>query len=203
MARAPGSLLRRNVLLMVGTVLVGQILAGLFVLNFVMQPQIERVAAVTADMILGLSQAMRTMDPADKDALLTRFEANGDIAIRRSLSHKVPVPRFPNYLERRFIAAMSERLAAREELAWRKGDGNRLWFRLNLGGQDYWISATPPTQRSALASLFYAFAAAFAVAIVAGYWLQRRLDAPLRRLAREVEALDPLRGPEPVDVRGP
>lgn len=197
------SLFRRNVLLMMGLVLAGQILAGLFVLNFVMQPQIERVAAVTADMILGMSESMNTMTRAEKDTLLSRFEKNGDIAIRRKLDEEASAPRFPNYFERRFIIAMGERLYGHQDLDWRKGDGNRLWFRLDLGGEKYWVSATPPTQRSALASLIYAFGAAFLVAVVAGYMLQRRLDAPLRRLAAQVEIYDPVRDSEPVDVSGP
>lgn len=197
------TLLRRNVTLMIGVVLAGQVIAGIFVLQFVMRPQIERVASVTADMVAGLSQGMKTMSDAEREALFARIGEGGDIAIRERLAQGTRVPRFPNYIERQFISAMTRRLSAHSELAWRKGDGNRLWFRLDLGGRNYWISATPPTQRSGLVSMVYAFAAAFVVSIVAGYLLQRRLDAPLRRLAAEVEGYDPVRDSEPVATDGP
>jgi len=197
------TLLRRNVTLMIGVVLAGQVIAGIFVLQFVMRPQIERVASVTADMVAGLSQGMSGMSEAERAALFARIGAGGDIAIRERLSHGARVPRFPNYIERQFIAAMTRRLSAHSELDWRKGDGNRLWFRLDLGGRNYWISATPPTQRSGVVSMVYAFAAAFVVSIIAGYLLQRRLDAPLRRLASEVEEYDPVRDSEPVATDGP
>lgn len=202
-AGRPRSLLRRNVALMVAVVLAGQILAGLFVVLFVMGPQIERVAAVSADMVLGISQGMEGLPVDRQRAVLARFERGGEIEIRTHLSGAAPRARFPSYIERRFIRAMNARLAPDQNLDWRKGEGNRLWFRLRLGANSYWVSATPPSQRSALASLVYALASAFVVAVAAGLYLQRRLDAPLRRLAAEVEAYDPQRESAAVAVAGP
>lgn len=197
------SLLRRNVALMVGVVLAGQVIAGLLVMAFVMRPQIDRVANVTADMIAGLSQVMGDMPDQRRAALIAQIEAGGDLAIREGADAPTGRPRFPNFIERQFIRALSARLAQHQELAWRTGEGNRLWFSLKLGGRGYWISVTPPTRRGALGSMIYASIAAVVVSLACGLWLQRRLDAPLRRLAAEVDAYGPGHALQPLDTSGP
>ncbi|SFF98755.1 two-component system, OmpR family, osmolarity sensor histidine kinase EnvZ [Novosphingobium sp. CF614] len=201
------SLLHRNVALMIGVVLAGQMIAGLLVMTFVMRPQIDRVANVTADMIAGLSQVMADMPAERRTALIRQIEAGGDLAIREGDAAPTGRARFPNFIERQFIRSLTERLAAHEELSWRTGDGNRLWFRLKLGGRSYWISVTPPTRRGALASMVYASIAAIIVSLACGLLLQRRLDAPLRKLAAQVDAYG-LHGPvggaaAPLDTSGP
>lgn len=197
------TLLRRNVALMVGVVLAGQVIAGLLVMTFVMRPQVDRVANVTADMIAGLSQVMDDMPDARRAALIARIEAGGDLAIRESADAPTGPARFPNFIERQFIRALSARLSRHRELAWRTGEGNRLWFHLKLGTRGYWISVTPPTRRGALASMFYASFVAVAVSLACGLLLQRRLDAPLRRLAADVDASGPGHAPHPLDTSGP
>lgn len=197
------SLLRRNVALMVGVVLLGQVMAGLLIMLLVIGPQVDRVANVTADMVAGLSQVMNDMPAERRAALLVRIEEGGDIAIREGASAPTGPARFPNFIERMFIRSLSNRLAEHHELAWRTGDGNRLWFRLQLGNHDTWISVTPPTRRGAVASLVYALAAALVVALFCGVLLQRRLDAPLRRLALAVDEQGPGRLPAPLDTSGP
>lgn len=205
---APKSLFRRNVALMVGVVLAGQVVAGLLVLAFVIRPQIDRVANVSANMIVALSQVMEEMPEPRRRALIARIGEGGDVVLRQGDIEPTTRPRFPNFIERQFIRTLSERLANHPELYWRTGDGNRLWFHIRLGGQNTWVSVTPPTRRSALLSLFYAFAVAFVVAVVCGLLLQRRLDAPLRRLAAQVDAYGPddaKKGePQPaLDISGP
>ncbi|MCJ2179257.1 ATP-binding protein [Novosphingobium album (ex Hu et al. 2023)] len=209
MARGvPKSLFRRNVALMVGVVLAGQVIAGLLVLAFVIRPQIDRVANVSANMIVALSQVLEEMPEPRRAALIARIGEDGDVVLREGDIEPATRPRFPNFIERQFIKALSERLSNHPELSWRTGDGNRLWFHIRLGGENTWVSVTPPTRRSALFTLFYAFAVAFVVAAVCGLLLQRRLDAPLRRLAAEVDAYGPddaKKGqPLPVlDISGP
>ncbi|MCT2401387.1 ATP-binding protein [Novosphingobium mangrovi (ex Huang et al. 2023)] len=203
-----GTLFRRNVTLMVGVVLAGQVVAGLLVLAFVIRPQIDRVANVSADMIVALSQVMEEMPEQRRAQLIARLERGGDVLVRENEAEPEGRPRFPNFIERQFIRAMSSRLSSHPELVWRTGDENRLWFHLQLGGRETWISVTPPTRRSAIMSLFYALAVAFFVAVACGLLLQRRLDAPLRRLAAEVDAYGPddakkAQVPPALDTSGP
>jgi len=192
----PRSLLRRNVALMVGVVLAGQVVAGLLVMALVIQPQVNRIAQLTADMISVLTHVMEDLPDAERKIMLSRFESSGNVLIRleepanRAASQRLR-NRVPNFVERQFVRALSHRLGSGRELKWQRGADDRLWFEMRLGTQTVWISVTPPSGRSALQTMLYAFLVAFIVAAAAGLLLQRRLDAPLQRLAAQVDAFAP------------
>lgn len=57
-------LFRRNVAMLIGVVLAGQLLAGLLVQIWVIGPQTTRVADVTADMIHALSTTVGNLLPS-------------------------------------------------------------------------------------------------------------------------------------------
>ncbi|RXR30861.1 HAMP domain-containing protein [Sphingobium fluviale] len=196
-------LIHRNIALLVGVVLAGQLLAGLLVMALVVQPQTARVASVTADMIEALSSAMDGLPPARRAALIAQINRRGAMAIRRA--HDVPGdgPRFPSFIERQFTRALADRLATQRDLVWRTDAGRRLWVSLTLGGQDYWVSVTPPRSRGAMTSLLMASFIAFLVSAVGGLLLQRRLDQPLRRLAAAVDGYTPEQAHAPLDTSGP
>lgn len=192
----PRSLFRRNVALMVSVVLAGQVVAGLLVMALVIQPQVDRIAQLTADMVSVLTQVMDDLPESRQPAMLTSIESGGKVLIRLNEPARAGMQaglrdRLPNFVERQFIHALSVRLAGQGDLKWRRSTDNRLWFRLKMGRQMVWVSVTPPSGRSAMKTLFYAFVVAFAVATAAGLLLQRRLDAPLRRLAAQVDAFPP------------
>lgn len=181
---------------MVGVVLAGQVVAGLLVMALVIQPQVNRIAQLTADMVSALSQAMDGLPETQRQTMLARIESGGKVLIRlhepaRADGQPGLRDRLPNFVERQFIRALSARLAGQGDLKWRRSTDNRLWFRLKMGRQIVWVSVTPPSGRSAMQTLFYAFVVAFLVAAAAGLLLQRRLDAPLRRLAAQVDAFPP------------
>lgn len=192
----PRSLLRRNVVLMIGVVLAGQVVAGLLVMALVIQPQVNRIAWLTADMVFMLDQVMDDLPEHRRQDMLARIESGSNVLIRLSEPARTDRQpglrdRLPNFVERQFIRALSTRMGRQGELEWRRSTDKRLWFRLEMGRQMLWISVTPPSGRSALQTLFYAFVVAFVVAAAAGLVLQRRLDAPLRRLAAQVDAFPP------------
>jgi two-component system osmolarity sensor histidine kinase EnvZ len=199
----PRALLHRNIVLLVGVVLAGQLLAGLLVMALVVHPQTARVAGVTADMIEGLSTALAAMPPQQREATIARLNRNGSMLIRPLGEVPGDGPRFPTYIERQFMRALAGRLATQDRLVWRTDAGRRLWVRLTLGRDDYWVSITPPRNRGAMTSLLMAFAAAFLVASAGGLLLQRRLDRPLRRLAEAVDDYDPDRPHAALATGGP
>lgn len=192
----PRSLLRRNVALMIGVVLAGQVVAGLLVMALVIQPQVNRIAQLTADLVSVLTHVMEDLPEAERKIMLSRFESSGNVLIRleepadRAASQRLR-NRAPNFVERQFVRALSHRLGSGRELKWQRGADDRLWFEMTLGTQTVWISVTPPSGRSALQTMLYAFLVAFIVAAAAGLLLQRRLDAPLQRLAAQVDAFAP------------
>lgn len=192
----PRSLLRRNVVLMVGVVLAGQVVAGLLVMALVIQPQVNRIAQLTADMISVVTHVMDDLPASQQQIVLAQIQDNGNVLIRLkepAVSHAQPSlrNRVPNFIERQFIRALTNRLDRAGALVWRRGADDRLWFQLEMGRQTVWISVTPPSGRSALETMLYAFVVAFIVAAAAGLLLQRRLNAPLRRLAAQVDAFVP------------
>ncbi|MBB3859574.1 two-component system osmolarity sensor histidine kinase EnvZ [Novosphingobium hassiacum] len=192
----PRSMLRRNVALMVGVVLAGQVVAGLLVMALVIQPQVNRIAQLTADMISVLTHVMEDLPEAERKIMLSRFESSGNVLIRLqepadNAASQTLRNRVPNFIERQFVRALSHRLGSGKELKWQRGADDRLWFEMQIGTQAVWISVTPPSGRSALQTMLYAFLVAFIVAAAAGLLLQRRLDAPLQRLAAQVDAFAP------------
>lgn len=196
-------LIHRNIALLVGVVLAGQLLAGALVMLLVIRPQVERVAHVTSDAIGALSLAMAEM-PSDRRAtLLNAINGKGGMAIRPASNAPPDGIRFPNFVERQFIRALADQLTTQERLVWRTDLDARLWVRLRLGGGEYWVSVTPPHTRGAFASLLLAFCTAFIVAVVGGLALQRRLDQPLRRLALAVDDYGPEMVQQPLDTSGP
>lgn len=192
----PSSLLRRNVALMVGVVLAGQVVAGLMVMALVIQPQVNRIAQLTADMVGVLAHVMEDLPDTERKKMLSRIESSSNVLIRLedpsdgAASERLR-NRVPNFIERQFVRALSDRMDAGRDLKWQRGADDRLWFELQIGTQAVWISVTPPSGRSALQTMLYAFLVAFIVAAAAGLLLQRRLDAPLQRLAAQVDAFAP------------
>lgn len=196
-------LIHRNIALLVGVVLAGQLLAGGLVMLLVIRPQVDRVANVTSDAIGALSMAMAEIPTDRRVVLLEAINRQGAMAIRPVMDAPADGIRFPNFVERQFIRAMADRLTTQERLAWRTDTEARLWVRLQLGGADYWVSVTPPHTRGAFASLVLAFCTAFIVAVGGGLALQRRLDQPLRRLAAAVDDYAPETVQQPLDTSGP
>lgn len=192
----PRSLLRRNVALMVGVVLAGQVVAGLLVMALVIQPQVNRIAQLTADMVSVLTHVMEDLPEGRRKVILSQIESSGNVLIRLEEPGDSAAPqrlrnRVPNFIERQFVRALTARLDPGRDLKWQRGADDRLWFQLQMSTQTIWISVTPPSGRSAMQTLLYAFLVAFIVAAVAGLLLQRKLDAPLRRLAAQVDASAP------------
>lgn len=196
-------LIHRNIALLVGVVLAGQLLAGGLVMLLVIRPQVDRVANVTSDAIGALSMAMAETPADRRSTLLEAINRQGGMAIRPAIDAPSDGIRFPNFVERQFIRALADRLTTQDRLVWRTDQDARLWVQLQLGGSDYWISVTPPHRRGAFASLLVAFCTAFIVAVVGGLALQRRLDQPLRRLALAVDDYQPEMVRQPLDTSGP
>lgn len=196
-------LFSRNVAMLIGVVLAGQLLAGLLVQIWVIGPQTTRVADVTADMIHALSTTVGNLPAERRAAVIADLSDGSHLLIRPVSDPPTDGQRFPTFIEYRFMRALAARLTTQHKLDWITDTRGRLWIRLALGPDDYWVSVTPPRRRSAMTSLLAALAAAFLVATIAGLFLQRRLDRPLRRLAASVDAYDPERLSPPVATDGP
>ncbi|MBD3730846.1 MAG: HAMP domain-containing protein [Sphingomonadales bacterium] len=199
-----GSLLRRNLGLLVSVVLAGQLLAGVLVLAFVLQPQTVRVADISARMLDAVSVALEEQhDPASRARIVAGINSSGNIQLRPlSDTPDAQGSAFPNFLERLYMHALARRLH-QQEIAWRTDGGGHLWLLLELGGEQWWVNMTPPRIAGPLLSLVVALLVAFIVAVAGGYLLQRRLNRPLGELTRGVASFQPGRVPQRIVVEGP
>lgn len=203
-SRAPfRRLVHRNIALLVCVVLAGQLLAGVLVLGLVINPQVTRVAVVTTSMIETLSRTLDELPPRRQAELLAAMNRDVDVAIRPETRPPSDGPRFPTAIERLFMRAVAHRLSSQPDLVWRTDAGRRLWVRLRLGRDYYWVSITPPRSRGAMTSLLTALFAAFVVSVAGGLALQRHFDRPLLRLKQAVDDYDPDRPGSPLDEDGP
>lgn len=198
------SLLRRNIGLLVGVVLTGQILAGLMVVMLVLRPQTVRVADITARMLNAVSVEMEGKDAQAQARLVALIDSPRSISMRPDNDPPSAGGRnFPNFMERMFMNALAARLPKAEDMHWRTDPEGRLWMRVRLGGAPWWVNMTPPRPASAIVSLALASIIAFIVALGGGIVLQRRLDRPLRRLAEGVSAYQPGDPPPRLPLDGP
>ncbi|PKB13577.1 two-component system osmolarity sensor histidine kinase EnvZ [Novosphingobium kunmingense] len=196
-------LFSRNMALLVGVILAGQVCAGMLVHRMVIRPQADRIANVTADTVGALSMTMAGLPVTAQDALIERLNAQGRLLLRPLSSPPADGQRFPSFLEISFMQVLAKRLGRDGSLDWITDSSDRLWVRLDLGGRDYWVSLTPPRQRSAMTSLLLAFFVASVVALAVGLVVQGWIDRPLRRLAYAVDRYDGHSGAEAVAIEGP
>lgn len=198
------SLLRRNIGLLVGVVLAGQLLAGLMVVALVLRPQTIRVADISARMLNAVSVVMDGRQPDEQVRIAHRIGDGSGIRIRALNNPPDADGRaFPNFVERIFMRRLAEQLTGQDAMAWRTDSAGHLWMQVELGGRPWWASVTPPRMAGPLVSLVIAGLIAFIVAVAGGLLLQRRLDRPLRALAGQMESYRPGSPPATIASDGP
>lgn len=196
-------LLDRNIATLVVVVLAGQLLAAALLYELVMRPQTRRLAEVTAEMTDTIGRNMASMTPAERRALVGRFNAEDALLIRPGDQPPSIGLRNPTLIESEFLSAISHRLNHDRMVEWRADTQSWLWVHLWLGGDDWWVSLTPRGLRAPMLSTFIALGSALCVSIAGGIALQRFFDQPLRRLVRAVDSYDPQRGGPPISEAGP
>lgn len=198
------SLVRRNIGLLVGVVLAGQLLAGLMVVALVLRPQTMRVADISARMLNAVSVTMEDQDRATQDRIVRQINMDGGIHIRPINDPPDSSGRaYPNLVERIFMLRLADQLSAQDSLLWRTDAAGHLWMQITLGGTLWWINMTPPRMAGPMMTLFYASLIAFLVAAVGGLLLQRRIDQPLRALSDGAAAYQPGSTSPRITVDGP
>ncbi len=196
-------LLDRNIATLVVVVLAGQALAAILFYQLVIHPQSMRVAEVIAEMTDAIGKSMAHMTPAERRAMVSRFNADDAVLIRPSDQPPAFGVRRATILERDFLSAISHRMNHDVPVQWRADAQSRLWVHLDLGGEAWWISMTPRKLRTPWLSTIIALGSALFAAIGGGIALQLFIDKPLRRLVRAADAYDPDRAGEALAETGP
>lgn len=192
------SLLNRNVVLVLGIVLLAELVTGLLVNFLVVLPQADRVAGIMARTITVVSETMAAVPPAERARLIRHLSEGSALRIVPATGDPPEGARWPSYLERRYLEALVTQLRRQKGFEWRSDRSRRLWIRVEMAGEPYWLTAEAARGFNPLQTLLELLLIAFAAAAGGGILLQRRIDAPMRRLAAAAdrvgtaENLDPL-----------
>lgn len=197
-------LLDRNIATMVAVVLLGQVMAGVMLQVLVLRPQSERIADVTAEMTETIGRFMARMTMEERHQLVAHFNQDDAVVILPGNAPPKKGHRRPTLIERDFLRAIAHRLNHDQPVEFRADTDDRLWVRLWLGGEDWWVSLTPRRLRAPLMSVLIAMGTALIAAIAGGIALQRHVDRPLRNLVSSVDAYGPDRlSHAPMSENGP
>lgn len=191
------SLRGRNITLLAGMLLLGQLLTLVLVATLVILPQASRIASIIARNVEMVSATLDTMTPTQRATYIDHVNAGGALRIRSGAAAPPDNNSLPTVLERRVLSQLASELGQEGTMIWRGGGTSPLWVRLELGhGGIYWVSVSPSNGWSPTAAILASFAGALVLSLIAGLLLQRRINRPLTALA---EAMDAMPDTRPVD----
>lgn len=197
------SLRSRNIALLVGVLLLGELLTMILVAVLVIRPQAERVATILAHNVAVVSATLDELPPDRRARLIDRINAAGSIRILQASSPPPEDRGVPTLLERVVLQAFVREMRQRDAVLWHGGRGGQLWARVRLGETFYWISYDRPSGWTPTGALAASVAVAVLLALLAGLALQRRLGAPLKDLASAADAVHGDAVPTPLTIDGP
>lgn len=184
MRLVPRSLFGRNLLLLVALILGGQLASAIVVLQVVVKPRVEQIAALSAKHLESIRAVLEGLPPAAREPFIARINQGGSLHIQPADG---PVggfsePRRPAH--RLYLRYLSERLAdERSEVAWKAEPRNTLWVRIHAGGESYWVTITAGTIDLGLPRAWiWVTVLNTLLAVIGAYALSRRIDRPIRDL---------------------
>lgn len=197
------SLHARNTALLVGTVLMGQLLALILLYALVIRPQVARAADIMARNIAAVSLAMDDVPEAKRTTLIAQINAGGAVRILDGNRQPPEDRAVPNLLERLFMQSFAREMASDDVIVWQGGQIGQLWVRVPMGGRPYWVSYERPGGWTPNGALAASFLIAVTMALIAGILMQQRIAEPLRNLAAAADSTQRDRLPERLPIDGP
>jgi two-component system, OmpR family, osmolarity sensor histidine kinase EnvZ len=201
----PRRLFHRNLLLIVGLMLVGQATNAVLLYQLVAKPRL-RASAEAAQRTLRAIEAGLVALPAPErqrfvDQFNRRADDNGGAQPARAARRLLAVTR----LERIFTDELV-RLSQAQGTAvlWRRSPGNTLSMGLVVEQQHYWIDLPlAPLGRLVSGAALGASIAAMLLSLLGAWLIQRRINQPLNGLVAASAALARGERPEPLHTHGP
>ncbi|CAM2152040.1 two-component system, OmpR family, osmolarity sensor histidine kinase EnvZ [Pararobbsia alpina] len=201
----PRSLFARNVVLLVVLMALSQVFALGALLHFVQRPRIERAAGTFASYVLTLDRLMNAESPDARARYAEVLHGRTDApAAEDPLVVTGPLGYYAQYQRQVFFGWLREHLPDDMPVR-REGNDTRLWIRMHLAGQPYWVSLPMPEHENAdglLTGLSLSLALA-AFATVTAYLISRRINRPLQDLASAARHVSAGALPEPLPTQGP
>lgn len=218
----PRSLLGRNLLLMAGLIVLGQLVAAVLVRQLVFQPRVAQVADGVARNVAALRAGLQALPPGQRAAFVEAFnrhaarpalradgQGQGERAVRTARRALL------SPMEQQFVQAVSRRLAeaspgqaAQEQPVWRRDSAGVLAVRVMEAGQGmgdgYWLNLPNvfPT-REFTGAWLAATVTSMLLALLGAWWLQRRINHPLGRVVVAARQLAQGQPPQILPEDGP
>lgn len=206
----PRSLFGRNLLLIVGLIVAGQIGNAIVFREFVLKPRVRQTADTTVRNLEALQAGLRSLPAVQRSEFVARFNAQAvaqpaSTAGGASAAHEQPRNRL-TLLERAFVRDVGARLAQRGgEAVWRRESSGSLAVKVNLDGDDYWLTIPGllPGREASTGAWLVRSSAAMLLAALGAWLIQRRINRPLNQLVQAAHALGRGERPPALAEEGP
>ncbi|HEY9104219.1 ATP-binding protein [Chitinimonas sp.] len=203
MTLLPRTLFGRNLLLMVGLILLAQLVSALVFVSQVQRPRVERFADYAQLHIETLRQALQRLPEAQRPGYLAVINSQPNTRLLAEPDRPELGTAPPSRLARQFERLLRQHLGADYELAWQREPARWLWLSTRVDGQRYWIGLSAEGMLTGGSGLLPAvLVGATLLALLGAYLIQRRINAPLAALAEAARALGQGRQPQPVPDDG-
>lgn len=190
---APRSLFGRNLLLIVGLILVSEIAIIAVFRQIVQEPRTKLLIDFAQTHVAAMRSALDHMTPAQRALFMAQFNAGQTNRVLQTEVH--PASQTPatfvtpkRLVVRRFIQRLAERLGTSYQLGWQDMPEQRLWIGTRIDEFDFWfgLQATVFAGTTTPFSLLAAIAAGL-LSLFGAYLIQRRINRPLHALATAAE----------------
>ncbi|HEV7914316.1 MAG TPA: ATP-binding protein [Albitalea sp.] len=195
----PRSLFSRNLLLIVGLILVGQVASALLFRQLVMRPRIQPMAEATVRNFESLEEGLRVLPRPQRQQFVERFNARSGKRAGEPVGDRLTL------LERAFVRQVDERLAGRGgDVIWRRDSDRSLAVAFAIDGERYWLNVPGLIPSREVPWTWLAGMGATMLLALFGAWLiQRRINRPLNELVHAASALGQGVRPAPLREDGP
>ena len=202
----PRTLLARNILLLIVLVAVSEVCSLSVLLHYVQRPRVERAAAVFGAYVTTLDGVLAHTPAASRTEVLARLDAHTELP-----PDATPQPRtraldfYRTHELGIFMQALHRYLPAGSDVRWQADSAPRMWIRVHIGGDPYWIALLLPEEAQG-GRLFTALLLAVGLGVLAaltGFVIQRHLNQPLQHLELAARRVSAGEAPPPLPLDGP
>jgi two-component system osmolarity sensor histidine kinase EnvZ len=194
--------LKQTIAVLVATIFAALVISFATVSMFVVRPQIDRAAEITAHTLHALGKSLDRLDTLQRARLIETLTANSSLNVQVALERPAVQSQPDHFLGRYFKQALETRYQLPDGTAVASDSDGQLWVRINVAQQPLWLSATTASVSNPVQNLLLLAALAFAAALVAGIALQRRVSQPLKTLENHVRQFDDPKAHHPLSGSG-
>ena len=205
MTLLPRRLFHRNLLLIVGLMLLGQATNAVLLYQLVAKPRLRASAESAHRTLRAMEAGLAALPAPERQRFVDRFNQRADE--RAAAQHSRTARRLlaATQMERLFIDELSRLNRAQGTAAlWQRTPDNTLTMGVMVEQQAYWVRLPlPPLGRLVSGAALGASIAAMLLALLGAWLIQRRINRPLNALVAASAALARGERPQPLGTQGP